>query len=352
MEHLSRSTKSAHRRAAVAAALGIAIVALAGACGGTSSGAGGPLSVPPTPAVSLATPSVIGPSATPATSPTPGPAVSVAPATATPAPSYALVNSCNPKTVPAAIPVAAASGRASSFTLHVPIIEYHRIVPHALAGNSLPSLVVAPETFAAHLDALQQAGWHTITMATLANDLLGHVKPPAKTFVITIDDGWYDGYTYALPILEQHGFVATFYVIAGRIDRPNSLTSAQLQALVAAGEDIGDHTWNHVELSSQRSAALTYEIDAAAARIAQVTGRWPESLAYPYGGADQRAANAVAACQEMRIAVIEQTAADKKLHKPVALETWTNHFDVPRVELSPSTKPANLVAELTSLSAG
>ena len=71
------------------------------------------------------------------------------------------------------------------------------------------------------------------------------MKPPAKTFVITIDDGWDDGYTYALPILQSHGFVATYFVIAGRIDRPGFLTSAHLQALVAAGDEIGDHTMDH-----------------------------------------------------------------------------------------------------------
>jgi len=316
------------------------------------SGGSLPSLMTPTPVVSVATAPGTGPTATPTMSPTQAPVVTVAPATPTPVPSYPLVNSCNPASVPDAVPVAAGSGRSSSFTLHVPIVEYHRIVPFAEAGNSLRGLVVPPGTFTAQLDALQGAGWHTITMATLANDLLAHVKPPSRTFVITIDDGWDDGYTYAFPILTQHGFVATYYVIAGRIDRASFLNSAQLQALVAAGNEIGDHTWNHVELSGVRAATMTYEIDAAAARIAQAAGRWPESLAYPYGGTDQQAANAVAACQEMRIAVTEESAAAKKHHKPVALETWTNHFAVPRLELSTSTKPANLVAELSSLAAG
>ena len=126
--------------------------------------------------------------------------------------------------MPDAIPVTApASGKDSSFALHVPILMYHRIVPFAQDGGSLPGLVVPPVTFAAQLDALEKAGWHTITMATLANDLQAHIKPPAKTFVITIDDGWADGYTYALPILQSHGFVATYFVIAGRIDKPDFL---------------------------------------------------------------------------------------------------------------------------------
>jgi len=271
--------------------------------------------------------------------------LTVAPSSAPPqAATFPLVNSCKPASVPGAIPVAApAGGRASSFVLHVPILVYHRIVPLAEAGNSIARLVVPPQRFAAQLDALQSAGWHTITLATLANDLQARLVPPARTFVITIDDGWDDGYTYAFPILAQHGFVATYFVIAARIDRPGFLTSAHLQALVAAGDEIGDHTMNHLHLPTQSAAKLTYEIDAGAARIAQVTGYGPESLAYPFGSVNSRVAAAVAACQELRIAVIEE---------PVALETWANRFAVPRIHIGPSTTPARLVATLGVLGAG
>jgi len=255
-----------------------------------------------------------------------------------------------------------ASGKASSFTLHVPILMYHRIVPLAAAGDSIRGLVVTPQTFAAQLDALQEAGWHTITMATLAYDLQARVTPPSKTFVITIDDGWYDGYMYALPILESHGFVATYYVIAGRIDRPDFLSSSQLQALTAAGDDIGDHTMDHVSLPRQTPAGMTYEIDAAAARIAQVTGRWPESLAYPSGGVDKQVAAAVAACGELRMAVVEEqmvAVPPAAKHKagasptpqptkvPAAAETWAGRFAVPRIRVNPSTSPAALLTELS-----
>ncbi len=309
---------------------------------------GSPARPSPSPVVS---PSTVA-SASPTVGPTPSPDVTAPPATAPPtvapptppplAGTLPLVNSCNPTSVPSALPVTApADGKASSFALHVPILEYHRIVPFAYAGDSKPGLVVPPATFAAQLEDFRSAGWHTITMATLANDLLAHVRPPAKTFVITIDDGWDDGYIYALPILEQLGFVATYFVIGSRIDRRNFLSSAELQALVAAGDEIGDHTMDHVDLDHQTAAKMTYEIDAAAARIAQVTGRWPESLAYPYGGANQRAVNGVAACQEMRIAVIEKTGG-----KSVVLETWSNRFAVSRIEISSSTRMADLVAGL------
>jgi peptidoglycan/xylan/chitin deacetylase (PgdA/CDA1 family) len=337
------------RRLAVITVACVTIVLVIAGCAGPN---------PATPGVPASIPT----RSTPTAGPSPSPERTAPPESATPDPSlplassFPLVNSCDPASVPGAIPVRApASGKDSSFTLHVPILMYHRIVPLALAGNSIRGLVVPPQTFAAQLDALAGAGWHTITMATLANDLQARVKPPAKTFVITIDDGWYDGYTYALPILRSHRFVATYFVIAGRIDQSGFLSSAELRALVAAGDEIGDHTMDHVSLSRQPAARLTYEIDAAAARIAQVTGVWPESLAYPSGGVDNQAAAAVDACQELRIAVTEEqlvtvqpTASQTPLTEVelVVSETWANRFDVPRIRVDPDTTPANLLAEL------
>jgi peptidoglycan/xylan/chitin deacetylase (PgdA/CDA1 family) len=337
----------------------MAIVLVVTAWATMQSGSPMPSPMPSTPGVSLATVPGTGPTG----SPSQGPAFTFAPdtVTGTPAPSYPLVNSCNPRSVPRAIPVAvSAGGKASSFVLHVPILMYHRIVPSAEAGNSIPGLVVPPAVFAAQLDALQAAGWHTITLGTLANDLQARVKPAQRTFVITIDDGWDDGYTYALSILAQRGFVATYFVIAGRIDRPGFLTSAHLQALIAAGDEIGDHTMDHVDLATQPAANLTYEIDAAAARIAQVTGHWPESLAYPSGIVNSRVVVAVVACQELRIAVIEEPLAPQKpgatnkppIGMPVALETWANRFVVPRIRVTPNTTPARLEAALFPLRAG
>ena len=48
---------------------------------------------------------------------------------------------------------------------------YHRIIPTSEAGNSAPGLVVSPEMFSAQLKALRDAGWQSITMATLADDM-------------------------------------------------------------------------------------------------------------------------------------------------------------------------------------
>ncbi len=295
-----------------------------------------------------------------------------------PASSYPVVNSCNAASVPDAIPVSVPTTPApGAFLLKIPILMYHRVVPFAEAGDSIRGLVVPPEVFAAQMDALAVAGWHTITMAELAADLQAHRRPAPKTFVITIDDGWSDGFTYAFPILQSHGYVATYFVIAGRIDTVGNLSTPQLKALVAAGDEIGDHTMDHISLSRLAPEKLKFEIDAGAARIAQVTGRWPATLAYPSGGVNNVVAAAVQACGQMRMAVIEApraasetaspsprpTALPSASRSPAAVlpaaaapslpplmqpvyETWANRWTIPRLRVTPSTLPANLLAEL------
>jgi peptidoglycan/xylan/chitin deacetylase (PgdA/CDA1 family) len=238
-------------------------------------------------------------------------------------------------TYPPAAP--ARSPNANPVTLHVPILEYHRIVPLAQAGRSVPGLTMTPQVFDAQMAVLAKAGWHTITLATLADDLAANVTPPAHTFVVTIDDGWWDSYNYAFNILLKYGFVATFFVIADRIGQPSFLAPNEIQILAAAGNDIGDHTVNHVALTAAQPKALTYEIDSAAATIAAITGRWPETLAYPLGKTDSRVMAAVAACKPLRLAVVEGSGGR---------ETWATRFRVSRIQVGSQRLPADLLAQV------
>jgi peptidoglycan/xylan/chitin deacetylase (PgdA/CDA1 family) len=299
------------------------------------------------PTLASSSPAVARATGTPAPTAEASPTATTTTLTWTPPPAgkYPIVNSCDPKSVPSAIPVTTrAIDAASTFTLNVPVLMYHRVVPVAEDAGSLPGLVVPPETFDAQLTALANSGWKTITMATLADDLAAHAKLPARTVVITLDDGWYDGYTYALPILRSHHMVATFYVIASRIDQTDFLSTTQLRVLVAAGDDIGDHTMDHANLTELGASDLKYEIDVGASRIAQAVGRWPESLAYPSGYQNGIVRAAVAACPDLRLAVLNVGVVPAT--KPQGYVTGPFRFEVPRVRVTPGTSPATLLYQL------
>src|SRR5438309_3534049 len=126
-------------------------------------------------------------------------------------------------------------------SFRVPILMYHRVVEPALAGKSAPELVVPPSLFAAQMTALRGAGWRTIDTATLAADIATGRRPPPRSFVISFDDGYADGYTEAFRILQRLDLVATYYIVTGRLGWADRLTVADVQALAAAGMEIGDH---------------------------------------------------------------------------------------------------------------
>ncbi len=230
-----------------------------------------------------------------------------------------------------------------TFALQIPILMYHRIVPAGLAGDSLPGLVVSPGLFDAQLAALHAAGWHTVTVAQISQALQLHRTFPPRTFAISIDDGWDDGYLYALPILQRYGFHATYYVIAGRVGTwQNALSPAELRTLVADGMEIGDHTVNHLSLPSLSPAALHYQVETAAELIESFVGERPATLAYPAGRYDAEVLQEVQA-DGFGLAVIEGSGA---------WESAADRFTVPRARVSPSTTPAGLVNQLRALEPG
>jgi peptidoglycan/xylan/chitin deacetylase (PgdA/CDA1 family) len=217
---------------------------------------------------------------------------------------------------------------------------YHRVVPIAQAGATLEALDVPPARFAAQMAALASAGWRTITAAQLADDLAAAVTPPPKTFVVTFDDGYDDGYTYALPILQAHGFVGTYFIVPGRVTEANwagiALSPEHIRALAAAGMEIANHTYSHIGLAGKPIATVRHQVVAASERIERIVGTAPTTFAYPFGAWDAPSADEVAAAGM----VLAFTTVEG------AREAWATRLESPRIRVGPSTTPAALVAQL------
>ena len=161
---------------------------------------------------------------------------------------------------PGSSTLVASSVRPAGFAIRIPVFMYHRIAPDNEVGASLAGLVVKPEQFAAQMDALELAGWHTITARTLANDLAAGRRPPRHSFVVTLDDGHEDGYTYAYPILRRDGFLATYFVITDRIGHTGYLSVRELRTMVAAGMEIASHTIRHADLTHLAPGGVRAEL--------------------------------------------------------------------------------------------
>lgn len=95
-------------------------------------------------------------------------------------------------------------------SVKLPIIMYHSVLKdQAQAGK----YVISPSTLEADLNYLKSHGYETVTVADLVRyvDELGEL--PEKPVMITFDDGHYNNYLYAYPLLKKHGMRAVISVI-------------------------------------------------------------------------------------------------------------------------------------------
>lgn len=98
----------------------------------------------------------------------------------------------------------------SDYTCSVPILMYHSFTDDPSKRNDLTVYV---EDLRDQLEALSAAGYQAITYQDLI-DYVDHGTPlPENPLLISIDDGYRNNLTLAVPLLEEYGFSATIAVI-------------------------------------------------------------------------------------------------------------------------------------------
>lgn len=165
----------------------------------------------------------------------------------------------------------------------VPILMYHQVCEPPSSGDT--NLFLSPRLFAQQLDYLQDAGYTTITMQQLYDAWNDGAPLPARPVILTFDDGYVEMYENALPELEKHGMTGTFFVIAGCLDQPGSVSSAQVREMHDKGMEIASHSYYH---SSLPSADLEVDLKKSREVLEDVTGAEIRFLCYPYGEYDDR----------------------------------------------------------------
>jgi len=119
---------------------------------------------------------------------------------------------------------------------------------------------------------------------------------PEKPVVLTFDDGFKNFHTHAFPILSEHGFSATVFLVTDLCGRYNDwngnphelprselLSWSDIKALNDAGIEFGSHTRTHPDLTKLTVAEATAEIAESRAAIEDALGREAQTFAYPFG---------------------------------------------------------------------
>ncbi|MGW6360517.1 polysaccharide deacetylase family protein [Streptomyces sp. NPDC055092] len=222
---------------------------------------------------------------------------------------------------------------------------------HRRAASRLAVLgyhgVEDPANFEAHLDLLQRR-FVPVSLERVEEAAHGGRALPARSVLVTFDDGDHSVYTHALPLLAARGIPAVCFVIPGLVGtaapfwwdeaehlvrhsgtthrvpptrpeitahtlkllsererqlalaelratatepcpRQRQLTTAQLRELEKGGVVVGNHTLTHPCLDRCDDDQVRREVLQAHDRLTELTGRPPTSFAYPNGNVDERA---------------------------------------------------------------
>ena len=73
-----------------------------------------------------------------------------------------------------------------------------------------PSTYISPQLFSQRLDIISRGGYKVLPLAEAVERLYRKDLPP-RSVAITFDDGTYDFYEHAFPLLKAHGFPSTVY---------------------------------------------------------------------------------------------------------------------------------------------
>jgi peptidoglycan/xylan/chitin deacetylase (PgdA/CDA1 family) len=211
-------------------------------------------------------------------------------------------------------------------TTVIPILMYHyvRVVtdPKDTIGIGLS---VKPALFAQQMQYLADNGYTTLTMQEVYDILQGRKTLPAKPIALTFDDGYRDFYTDAWPILQQHNFKATNYVITDFIGWDAYMTWPMLQELSDGGKvEIGAHTRSHADLRTLGADKLQDEVLGSKSILETGLGKPVGAFCYPAGFYN---ASVIAAVKRANY-----LTATTEL--PGANQNIQNQFELPRIRVN------------------
>ncbi|MEE1219425.1 MAG: polysaccharide deacetylase family protein [Ruminococcus sp.] len=100
--------------------------------------------------------------------------------------------------------------------IFLPIIMYHSLLDDVKLQNDY---IISPSIFENDLKYLKEKGYTTITVSELEEYVYCDKPLPEKCIMLTFDDGNYNNYYYAYPLLNKYGAKIVFSPIVSMIEK-------------------------------------------------------------------------------------------------------------------------------------
>ncbi len=189
--------------------------------------------------------------------------------------------------------------------IKVPIIMYHSILKNN-PDNS--NYIVSPDLLEKDLVYLKENGFTAITVKDLTDYVYNNKPLPEKPIMLTFDDGHYNNYYYAYPLMKKYNMKMVISVVGEYTEQfskadpsnPNYsyLTWHQLAEFQNSGyAEIQNHTYSMHNISQSRMGCMksneetVYEyqkllyddLNLLQTTLKSKTGTSPTAFTYPFG---------------------------------------------------------------------
>ncbi len=230
----------------------------------------------------------------------------------------------------------------STKRLTIPTLMYHSVKP-----SSDDYLTVSLANFYRQIKQLA-ASHQIIPVGHVLENFQEQRALPENPLILSFDDGLVDNIEYAVPVLQEFGVSAVFFIIARYIGQSNSwnhraycfenhLSAADLKNLVRSGFELGNHSLTHQRLTKLSDAELAAEFVDAHQVILETSGSAPIAFSYPYGHADGR-------CIELCKAFYPFGFVSDKQGEVNWLQ---NPANIRRIYVAPDDTPEDLESKIT-----
>ena len=172
----------------------------------------------------------------------------------------------------------------------LPILMYHSISDRDESGvRDYFKVCTSPERFRLQMKTLKENGWTGVDLESALARLNEDPTNKARLVAITFDDGFYDFYTEAMPVLKEHGSGATMYLPTDFIqDERRSfkgidcMTWSEVRKCQPMGIRFGSHTRSHPKLYDLPWPEIELELQNSREELENQLGQPALGFAYPY----------------------------------------------------------------------
>lgn len=212
----------------------------------------------------------------------------------------------------------------------VPVLCYHQLRNWTSSDSwsNRASLICPPRYFRAHLDALAEDGWTTISPAQYLRHLTTGAALPPRPVMLSFDDGSAGQATEGLAQLAKRGMTGTFFVMTVVLGKPRWMSIRDVHRLADAGMTIGSHTWDHRAVSDLSGRAWKVQFEQSRETLRKASGQPVEHFAYPYGVVSAKAFPHLSRAGyktafQLEAKRLDLTAPVYTLRRSIVMSTWS-----------------------------